>query len=147
MNIFEEAGKRFLYDHEKYSKARAKAITELDSIQTVCEMGVSYFYKAITESGQPDVQVTRRQENLVTIDCGLRICGHGTMQKGPIAAILVTSEGEIFVAKQSEWLPASSPDPKFKAESVSIDSWDTEISQWLIEFLQESEEEYRGLRH
>jgi len=145
MNIFTEAGNRFLADYERYGEAREKAIGELESIRQFCEMGVVFFYKAITDGGRPDVYVTRKQENLVTIEFGPRPCGFDLVRTGPMAAVLVSPEGSLVLASRSGWMQDS--DQQMKSRTIGTDHWDTTIASWLIDFIQDSEGEYRRLHH
>lgn len=145
MNVFAEAGSRLFNDYEKYGEKRTAAIEELEVIQKICEMGVYHFYKSITNGGKPDVKVTREHENLITIEYGFRQCGYGTVRKGPKAAVLVTPQGETVAAKNSRWLPEEDRDGAFEGRTISREERDSQISQWLIEYMEEAEEEYRRL--
>jgi hypothetical protein len=145
MNMFTDAGKRFLADYERYGEARDKAIGELESIRQFCEMGVMFFYKAITDGGRPDVYVARKQENLVTIEFGPRPCGFDTVRTGPMAAVLVTPDGSLVLAAGSGWMQDG--DLQMKSRTIGAEHWDMEIANWLIEFIEDSEGEYRKLHH
>jgi hypothetical protein len=141
-DAFANAGKSFRNKLARDFTAQEHAMARLREIRTTCQAGIATFYKA-ANLGLPNVEVGMPTEQQVSIQYGYRPGrGDGSFLTGPFAVVFVTPDGRTLLATDLRWKATDAPPLKATAIRLANDNWQDEISEWLVNFLVESERLY-----
>ena len=140
---FTNAGKAFQSPKARDFSAHDQALAQLRDIYSICKIGVSEFYKA-AGTDNPDVYVERINERQINISYGFRPGrNQNSVLKGPLGIVLVTPAGKILLAPDLQWKVPNEPSKELFSIPLVSDNWQDAISDWLINFMTESERIYK----
>jgi hypothetical protein len=142
---FSNAGKAFRNQQARDFSACDQALARLSDIQITCQTGVEAFYSA-AGLGRPDVYVERPTEQRLHIAYGFR---PGPKQNsvvvGPVATIAVMADGTTILGSNLSWTPLGAGAVPIDIIPLELEDWQASLSDWLVDFLTESERAYREL--
>lgn len=144
---FTNAGKAFRSQAARDFSARDQALARLNDIHTIYQDGVAAFYKA-ADLGRPDVYVERPNEQQVSISYGFRPGrSQNSILIGPLGMVFVTPDGKTLLASDMRWKDPDAPCAPLEGVPLVPDNWHDAMTDWLANFLSESERHYGVIRY
>ncbi len=145
-NKFSNAGKEFQRQQARDFSTRDQALARLIDICGKTQQGITEFYTA-AGLGRPDVYVDMPSEQHVRICYGFRPGrGANSIVRGPLASVFVTPDGKTLLILDVRWdHPDAHNTEPLTGVPLENDDWEETFSDWLANFMTESERLHRNL--